>query len=1103
MAEADWELSKENVQPLKQGRDVNTLKDVLAQHEALSHISIQEQKQAFETEIRFYSGNDPLDVWDRYIKWTEQTFPHGGTDSNHLALLERALKLFLKDDRYYSDLRYLGHWLKFVDYCTDPLEMFDFLNSKGIGVSHAALYVAWAERFELLGNTKKAEAILQEGIRLNAEPVEKLQHNLRHFQSRVFKQVVASIAEGTNENSTLEPTQQRTSLGDLKRRGQKRAMAPVKRVGSGVQSLNQGLGHYVAPAQEQCGTFEVFNENRMGTQLVEELKSTEKQWSTLPSTSAKENEIVPGPWNTSGMRVPRRSSVHAIPFSTVLSAKKPDFKLYEEESSHEETMTPRKIEPLFTPVLSARKPSKELNPLTRVQVQNCNENKEVSMYSKDQIYAGLREFSFEELRAEEFKKKYKARMKEQEEKLLKLKQEKEEVEQLIHMAELRMKEQREHSQPETQQNEAIHDPLPCSAITTREFGTDINLSERNGEDSDRNGLNEIASRLKNANLSDCTDTINHMSSDLVTCSQMSDKNPFDYLDSGSRDCNKEDLEYEAQFMKCADNSHLSSVSSLMPPFLGLPPASAAFNIFDETAEAEIQNKPPASYLKLNTQWRRSGILVPSQHVLAEGICSAACDDLDGIEPLNEDHFVSSDYPNKTLGPYPENTCDFSRGAHLVSTPFHRNTLTDDQENSIKKNCIDGSKNALSSLSPIKESLFDQPLHAKKLSPIQEASEDGLSSAATTSSSAVSSSSVGGLGTMSDLNVLEKLELGHLNSCETNSMNSTSDNPWDLEIRKQLLSSLLVPLSSFPEFHVENGPVPTFEDGLELTLGLQTFNIKLAAVHEQYRVFYGTNPRLSLSRAIIKVHSHTVPWDFYINQQLKMRLGSKFNNYFSQNHSCYLFENGCVTVDRGKNCETLQGLSQMWETVPEALVVFLTLDLLALVELMHTAEIVHGGIAPETLVMDDRFYEGSACPSGDGLVKLTDFAHSLDLKLQSGVVTFMKFPTMQSLSNKELLFGCTNAYQVDLLGIANTVHFLLFGGEIDVSKQGSLWTLGPTSSRMELLYLELWNNFFEKILNTGGASSVSTLSDLRQTVTEVIEPDYEILYNDAFTLMPHD
>ncbi|XP_078089583.1 mitotic checkpoint serine/threonine-protein kinase BUB1 beta isoform X2 [Mustelus asterias] len=1024
MAEADWELSKENVQPLKQGRDVSTLRDVLAQHEGPSQISIQEQKLAFETEIRFYSGNDPLDVWDRYIKWTEQTFPHGGTDSNHSALLERDLKLFLKDERYYSDLRYLGHWLKFVDYCTDPLEIFDFLKSKRIGVSHAALYIAWAERYELLGSNNKAEAVLQEGIQLKAEPLEKLQHHLRHFQSRVFKQVVASIAEGTNEDFVPEPVQQqRTTLGDLKRRGQKRAMAPVNRVGSSMRSQNQGLGQNVVPAQAQCGSFEVFNENRLQTQPGHQPRSTERQLTALPSTSAKENEIAPGPWNTSGIRVPKRSNVHEFP--AVLSANKPDFKLYEEESSHDTTMTPRKIEPLFTPVLSARKPSKELNPLLRVQVENCEENKEVSMYSKDQIYAGLREFSFEELRAEEFKKKYKARIK------------------------------------------------------------DIK-----------------------------TDMIH----DHVTHSQLSDKKQLESLDAVSSDCNKEDMEFEAQFMT-APRSCPNSVPALVSPFLGLPSAPTPFNVFDETADIENQeNKPPANYLKPSTRWQLSGILVPSQRVLTEGACAAECDDLDGIEPLNEDHFVSSDYPNKTLGPYPENTCDFTRGAHLVSTPFHRNPLTDDQESSIKQISIDGSKSALSSLSPIKEPLFDQPLHMKKLSPIQEASEDGLSSAATTSSSAVSSSSVGGLGTISDLNVFEKLELGQLNSCETNNVNSTSDNPWDTEVQNQLLLSLPVPLSSLPEFHIQKRPIPIIEDGHELNLGSQTFIVKQAAVHEQYRIFYGTNSSLNLSKAIIKVYSHTVPWDFYINQQLKMRLGSQFANYFSQNHSCYMFENGCVTVDQSNNCETLQmitfhgrngrfyidaavGLSQLREFVPEALIVFLTHDLLALVELMHTAEIVHGGIAPETLFMGDRFYDVSICPRSDSLLKLMNFTHSLDLRLQPDIDKFTKFPTV--LPSKELLLECTNAYQIDLLGVANTVHFLLFGKHMDVSKQGSRCIPRPTLCSMEpCFYAELWTSFFETILNAGDASSVSILRDLQQAVTDVIEPDYEVLYGDAFLPAPN-
>lgn len=88
----EWELSKENVQPLRQGRIMSTLQGALAQQESTCNTTLQQQKRAFESEIRFYAGNDPLDVWDRYINWTEQNYPQGGKESNMSTLLERAIE---------------------------------------------------------------------------------------------------------------------------------------------------------------------------------------------------------------------------------------------------------------------------------------------------------------------------------------------------------------------------------------------------------------------------------------------------------------------------------------------------------------------------------------------------------------------------------------------------------------------------------------------------------------------------------------------------------------------------------------------------------------------------------------------------------------------------------------------------------------------------------------------------------------------------------------------------------------------------------------------------------------------------------------------------
>lgn len=74
--------------------------------------------------------------------------------------------------------------------------------------------------------------------------------------------------------------------------------------------------------------------------------------------------------------------------------------------------TPCKIEPSINRVLSARKPEKEEDPLQRVQnhQQGAQEKQEVAMYCKDKVYAGVEEFSLEEIRAEIYRKKAKKKM---------------------------------------------------------------------------------------------------------------------------------------------------------------------------------------------------------------------------------------------------------------------------------------------------------------------------------------------------------------------------------------------------------------------------------------------------------------------------------------------------------------------------------------------------------------------------------------------------------------------------------------------------------------------------------------------------------------------
>uniref|UniRef100_A0A8C1CMK3 Uncharacterized protein n=1 Tax=Cyprinus carpio TaxID=7962 RepID=A0A8C1CMK3_CYPCA len=73
--DAEWELCKENIQPLRQGRSVSALHQALCQQQEGNHTALNQQKQSvhqtsrlyftFESELRLYDGDDPLDVWVR------------------------------------------------------------------------------------------------------------------------------------------------------------------------------------------------------------------------------------------------------------------------------------------------------------------------------------------------------------------------------------------------------------------------------------------------------------------------------------------------------------------------------------------------------------------------------------------------------------------------------------------------------------------------------------------------------------------------------------------------------------------------------------------------------------------------------------------------------------------------------------------------------------------------------------------------------------------------------------------------------------------------------------------------------------------------------
>ncbi|XP_066043186.1 mitotic checkpoint serine/threonine-protein kinase BUB1 beta [Chamaea fasciata] len=1040
----EWELSKENVQPLRQGRVMSSLQEALAQQDCSSHTAVQLKKQEFEAEIRFYSGDDPLDVWERYIKWTEQAFPGGGKDGNLAAVLERAVRALHGQQRYYTDPRYLHLWLKFGDCCNEPLDLYSYLCSQEIGTTLALLYITWAEALEARGSFRKADLIFQEGLQRKAEPLDKLQAHHKQFQARVSRQTLLALEENADGDSMglleiAEP--QRSSLADLKGRGKKKVRAPISRVGDAVRAMNPNRSSQPQASLQLPNTpsFAVFDENSLSGPEIPTL--TAQSWPAPPVPKAKENELSAGPWN-SGRR-PRGTGSSGMEVPHPL----PSFTPYVDESAQPQMMTPCKIEPSINRVLSSRKPEQRQDPLQRVQhqQQDAQSKEEMVMYCKEKVYAGVDEFSFEEIRAEIYRKKARKKC---EDEIQAIERKKEELQRKIEELEkkLKKKEGDKLQQPYEQAAEVM---AASPALGTQGFTS--SSAKEHGE------------------------------------KQPQSQSEFQIYE-----------DTQLHKLSCSEDV------GLLPP----PAAAPFFSVFDESSTLTNPNTSCSADGSRKSARQPLAVRQPLDSLSAKESSAAAaagCDELNGIERLAEDAIVTGSYKNKTLCANPEDTCDFNRAAHLASTPFHgvvaqRVPAPAFCQGELKEHSPESRSAPLNQETPVCEEAYAEGLSVKKLSPIMEASlEDTRSSGSSVSGGSLSS--VTQMSAIKYLQISEKLELAQSLPAEVVSDsgggNVTEDDVtqflWSPEQRKKLLGSVLSSLIASPDFHLKTGALPHMELEKDVELGNETYCIKMEYWNnEEYKMFFaiptGRDFQWDAKGFAIKVYSQPVPWDFYITLELQKRLNSDFDQSFSENYSCYLYQDGCALVHKDTNCFTLRDVLHDRKFITKEIIFLVVHDLLHMVEKLHKAEIVHGDLRPEMLFLGDRICDAFSNEEAPNALKIVDFSHSLDLRALPQVSFPYNFPTAQTPHGQQLLAESSLPYQVDLVGIADIVHLMLFGDHIQVYQENSLWKISQNLSKTP--DSDFWSKLFERILNADGKPTVPLLRALREEISEMFDSSFK-------------
>ncbi|KAL6630004.1 hypothetical protein ACP70R_029769 [Stipagrostis hirtigluma subsp. patula] len=300
---AEVEASKENVRPLKRGRDVALLNRALKAHaDPAQRAALLAERRRMIEAIEEYSGEDPLQPWLDCIKWVQESFPAGGECSGLLVMYEQCVRAFWHDERYKDDLRYLKVWLEYAGNCADAEVIFRFLEANQIGQGHAIFYMSYAALMESKNKLKKANEIFNLGIARKAKPVEKLETVYRTFLRRSTKKREHS----EDDSDTTNDDQPVRSFGTCVNRGLTRDR----------HAENSHLGKPRTALQRISVNrpLSILDENSLPNQGIDRTRSNKeinKSWHTLGTQADrnKENNMVPAKWTSH--KVPQKLGARA------------------------------------------------------------------------------------------------------------------------------------------------------------------------------------------------------------------------------------------------------------------------------------------------------------------------------------------------------------------------------------------------------------------------------------------------------------------------------------------------------------------------------------------------------------------------------------------------------------------------------------------------------------------------------------------------------------------------------------------------------------------------------------------------------------------------
>ncbi|KAG5889015.1 hypothetical protein JTB14_033944 [Gonioctena quinquepunctata] len=1076
----DFDLSKENIQPLRGGRNVHQLGMALqAQTNREFQLELLQQKEQFENLIRTYTGEDPLENYYNYISWIEQSYPKHGHEGNLVPLLENCLSFFENDKRYTNDRRFCKLWIKYFDLQPNPLELYHMLKAKGLCIGCADLYRAWAYYHEASGDFHSANNVFEEGKRNLAQPYEELEIAHKNLIMAAGQHCIF----GRDENRLIEKRQALTSLHTYRpgrvssvRIPSSNGVVTVPSHGSGSRS-NAAISIYTDNNFETAGA---------STEAAPMSIVTAAKRQDVP----KENTLKAGPWPT----VPVKKRVLG---GSVM----PGFKVHEDVPDIPDGIRLPKNHPKHC----LEDYSDFIVSITYPEPHNPAH---IPMYPKVKVYKDPNtEYSIEEIRGRRYMQKTMTRP--------------------LPQAEQEILEDVEFMQESLHEikNDLFQRSIALQLHQNEVFHRSVQEPQNSFQQGTSQAIHEshcLQQSLQPSFLKQEQPlTANHIQS------------PH-YMQQDEAKSNEQQTAFSI-WTKSAVGNDLEIVSS---PQSFPKPVSTNFVVYEQS----IQESQPHIQAKGSTM--KTAFKVLNADELAETGSRGGMDIADTAQaadsakpmPLFSDNSSSSfeEIPNQEQNREFDDSCNtyafnFNLNAMKVSTPQNKrpvlSTITTEEEfGNIKKQLFTEPKimekdKALSTIfeetksygstssssgATTKSSIFNN--HTNKMGIISEEHNSYL--AQNLQANAALRSSL--LANLMDYDptqpiVIEDDEIAPSLPVTVNEvtipmqgspvaspvrtfpapanvmpLDFVPSDPFKGSLINQLLERVSFPgphsygykeIASVPRICIKKEPVYIGGEKyiLEKQLGKGTFGTVFKALDLD-----------SNTTVALKFQKPANKWEFYICRELQARLAEHpLRDRFMDIPLAYFGDQASILISEymaGGSLLDIANLHKQKSGKPmkESLVIYFCIQMLRIIQAMHEVKIIHADIKPDNFLV-------FVLPDNSVGLQLIDFGCSIDMTLFPPKAAFTRRVTTEDFICCEMMDGRTWNYHTDLFCVAATTHVLLFDSYIKLKKQDGLWSIVQRFNRY--FKVDLWNMFFSNLLNqqTGPADSATLLFMLEETL----------------------